>query len=91
MAGTRAFVGGGFAFVADDVLAPDDVVDVVGAPPTPLVPTPALVVDVTNVDDVVDAGRPAVIEACVEPPHATRSRANASTTKRRAARLTFSE
>jgi hypothetical protein len=89
MAGTRAFVAGGFAFVADVVLTTDDVVDVVEAPSLALAPAPALVVEVTNVEDVVDTETGAVVEACLEPPHEARSGANAVTTKRRAARLTF--
>jgi hypothetical protein len=87
-AGTRAFVAGGFAFVVDDVLAPEDVVvDVVEAPAARLVRAPAVVVDVTNVGDVVDADAGAVVEACVELPHDARSGANVNTMKRRAARF----
>jgi hypothetical protein len=88
-AGTRAFVGGGFAFVADDVLALDVALDVVEAPPALLVAAAAVVVDVTNVEDVVDAETGVVVEACFEPPHAARSRAHAIATKRRATLLTF--
>jgi len=89
VAGTRAFVGGGFAFVADDVLATDVVDDVVEAPMLPLVPDPAVVVEVTEVEDVF-AVAAAVVEVCGEPPHDARSSANPVTTKRRAGWLTFS-
>jgi len=55
VAGTRALVGGGFAFVADDVLAGDVVVDVVEAPRLPLL-------------DVVDAPPPPLVDVVEAPP-----------------------
>jgi hypothetical protein len=86
--GGFAFVGGGFAVVADDVLVRDVVLEVVDAAAARLVATP-VVVELTDAEDVVAAEAGAGVGACVEPPHDTGIRANAITTKRRAGRLTF--
>jgi hypothetical protein len=88
VAGTRASVGGGFAFELPDwlLVAVVVVVEPAGAA---LFPEPVVLVEVTEVEDVVTNVVAVVVEDRLESPHAPTSSAIGITTKSSARRLTF--